>query len=239
MTIQEISNEFDILYNNIASGAAPPLNSYEKSVLLTKAQQELVVNYYNGANARSSSFESTEEVRRYLDSLIRSVTFTTANASTTEMSFYKYTYTKPSDLLFVVREYAKTSGNGCFSNFQLMVNVIAQEDLNRVLNDPFKGPSDRKAIRVDTATNNGVEFDVYSKRTLGEYTIVYLKHPAPIILEDLSTWGLTVDGEIGPTTQLDIPELLQRNVINRAVELAKVAYIGDLNATLAVNQRSQ
>lgn len=239
MTIQEISNEFDILYNNIASGAAPPLNAYEKSVLLTKAQQELVVNYYNGANTRSSSFEATEEVRRYLDTLIRTVTFTTAAQEGVEMSFYKYTYNKPSDLLFIVREYAKTSGNGCFSNFQLMINPIAQEDLNRVLNDPFKGPTDRKAIRVDTATISNVQFEVYSKRPLGEYNIVYLKTPAPIILDDLTIWGVSIDGEVSPTIQLDVPELLQRNIINRAVELAKVAYIGDLNATLAVNQRSQ
>lgn len=35
MTLEEFSNEFDILYNNITSNQAPPLDEYEKSVLLT------------------------------------------------------------------------------------------------------------------------------------------------------------------------------------------------------------
>jgi hypothetical protein len=37
MEIQEFSNGFDILYNNIMSNAAPGLNEYEKSFFLTKA----------------------------------------------------------------------------------------------------------------------------------------------------------------------------------------------------------
>ena len=37
MTTPEFSNEFDVLYNNIMSNAAPGLNEYEKSVFLTKA----------------------------------------------------------------------------------------------------------------------------------------------------------------------------------------------------------
>ena len=41
MTIQEFSNEFDILYNNSMSNAAPGLNEYEKSVFLTQAQESL------------------------------------------------------------------------------------------------------------------------------------------------------------------------------------------------------
>lgn len=37
MSTQEFSNEFDVLYNNIMSNAAPGLDGYEKSVFLTKA----------------------------------------------------------------------------------------------------------------------------------------------------------------------------------------------------------
>jgi len=47
MTIQEFSSEFDVQYNNIASNAAPGLDEYEKSVLLTRAQDELIKNYFN------------------------------------------------------------------------------------------------------------------------------------------------------------------------------------------------
>jgi hypothetical protein len=38
MTTSELSNEFDILFNNISSNKAPGLEPYEKSVLLTTTQ---------------------------------------------------------------------------------------------------------------------------------------------------------------------------------------------------------
>lgn len=47
MTLQEFNTNFDLLYNNIASNQAPGLDEYEKSVFLTKAQLELVKNYFN------------------------------------------------------------------------------------------------------------------------------------------------------------------------------------------------
>ncbi len=237
MTLPEIKHEFDILYNNIAAGAAPPLNAYEISVLLTKACEEIVINYYNGANQRFSSFESTEEIRRYLDSLIRESQLTLSSEES-DNGFYKYNYIKPNDLLFVVREYAKSSGNGCMNGKNLMINPISHEDTNRILEDPFKGPNERKAIRLDLADDQTVYFTVYSKYPIGIYKVVYLQRPKPIILEDLFD-GFSINGETDASENLNIPEILTRKVINRAVELAKVAYIGDLNATLSVNQRSQ
>lgn len=46
MTAEEFSDQFDVLYNNITSNQAPGLNEYEKSVVLTKAQNEIVKNYF-------------------------------------------------------------------------------------------------------------------------------------------------------------------------------------------------
>ena len=42
MDYKEFSRRFDVLYNNISSNQAPSLNGYEKSVFLTKAQEEIV-----------------------------------------------------------------------------------------------------------------------------------------------------------------------------------------------------
>ena len=69
MTPTEFSTEFDILYNNLASNAAPPLNEYEKSVFLTKAQLDIVVELYSGRNQLGLYFESSEEARTYLKPL--------------------------------------------------------------------------------------------------------------------------------------------------------------------------
>lgn len=46
MTCEEFSNEFDILYNNVMSNQAPGLDEYEKSVFLTRAQDDIVKRYF-------------------------------------------------------------------------------------------------------------------------------------------------------------------------------------------------
>ena len=47
MTPEEFSNQFDLQFNNVASNQAPGLTEYEKSVFLTKAQNEIVKNYFS------------------------------------------------------------------------------------------------------------------------------------------------------------------------------------------------
>lgn len=42
-----MDNIFDVLYNNVTSNQAPGLNAYEKSVFLTKGQNEILKNYFN------------------------------------------------------------------------------------------------------------------------------------------------------------------------------------------------
>lgn len=44
---REISNRFDVLYNNIMSNQAPGLDDYEKSVFFNKAQLEVLKNHLN------------------------------------------------------------------------------------------------------------------------------------------------------------------------------------------------
>lgn len=53
MTYEELDNQFDIYFNNITSNQAPGLNTYEKSVFLTKAQNEIVKNYFT-ANSQGN-----------------------------------------------------------------------------------------------------------------------------------------------------------------------------------------
>ena len=82
MTNEEFSNEFDNLVNkNIAKPFgvdSTPLefDEYEKSMFLTKAQESVVISLYRGT-LTGDSFEKTEELRRYLNELIK--TYTTTN----------------------------------------------------------------------------------------------------------------------------------------------------------------
>ena len=76
MTNQEFSDSFDTILNSHFSGAPAMqgdivLDEYEKSVFLTKAQDELVIGLYSGRNDTGASFEETEELRRYLANLVK------------------------------------------------------------------------------------------------------------------------------------------------------------------------
>lgn len=242
MTNKEISVEFDILYNNISSGAAPNLNEYEKSLFLTRAQRELVQMYYSGKNSAYNSFESDEEVRRYLDTLISVQDFQLENAEQYG-NFEWYKINKPNDLLYVVRETAQNASEGCLNGSLMQVIPITHEDLNRVLNDPFKRPNERKVLRYDTSELGNVCFNLLSGSNLSKYSVTYVRVPQPIILVNLLVYGgseddpeYTIEG-IYEETSSDAPDTLQHKIISRAVELAKSSYVGDLNTTFAVNAR--
>ena len=80
MTTEEFSNEFDTLLNSYSvidrfgkEGNLPTieLDEYEKSVFLTKSQEEIIIDLYSGKNSFGDSFERTEEIRRYLSDLIK------------------------------------------------------------------------------------------------------------------------------------------------------------------------
>ena len=84
MSVEEFSDQFDVLLNSSfianefgeqSSKIDIQLDEYEKSVFLTQAQEQLVINLYNGRNIEGLSFESAEESRRYLKDLTERETF--------------------------------------------------------------------------------------------------------------------------------------------------------------------
>lgn len=236
MTENEIRTEFDVMYNNISSGAAPNLNDFERSLFLTRAQDELVRMYYAGTNARYTSFEADEEARRYLDTLITEET-TAPEAHGNKGKFKEYSVPKPADAMYILRENAENGSEGCRGGTEVAVNPVRHEDLNRLLANPFKAPNDRKCVRYDTAGAGGsVVFRIVSSCPLSGYTVTYLKKPKAVVLGDLTEFEQDIEGATSWQGH-DIPDTLMHKVIRRACELAKSAYTGDLGSTFAVNAR--
>lgn len=211
MTTQEFSIEFDILYNNLASNAAPPLNEYEKSVFLTKAQSDIVLELYSGRNNLGLSYESAEEVRKYLSVLnIKKEHFLTM------ANFLEY----PTDILFRTRMEFQRDGMK-----PIPVILVSQDDAARISNNPFKnGDSNRRIIAVET--EGGINFLSFTSLS-GTLSIYGIKKPNPIILDDISDDKLTINGVVVTTSQTsELPEILHSAILDRAVLLAKQAYIG-------------
>lgn len=210
MTNQEFSIEFDILYNNISSNKAPGINEYEKSVFLTKAQEQIVTELYSGRNTTYSSFEETEEQRRYLHSLITTSSLEestdTDDIITSNSSIYKL----PENIMFITYETAILIGNK-----EVTVYPVSQDELSKIIKNPFRGPSNNRILRLDLG-NNSIE--VISNYDINKYLIRYIRKPNPIILVDLED-ELSING-VAEESECELDSSLHRTILDRAVALA-------------------
>lgn len=221
MTNEEFSNEFDNLVNkNIAKPFgvdSTPLefDEYEKSMFLTKAQESVVISLYRGT-LTGDSFEKTEELRRYLNELIK--TYTTTNKVENEgLTDNSYFFDIPDDVWFITYESAVSQDKrlGCAKGTVMEVVPTAQDDLYKTSRNPFRGPNKRRVLRLDV---EGKVVELISKFDIDKYQIRYLAKPEPIILidlpEDLSINGLT------KKTECILNPAIHRVILETAVNLA-------------------
>ena len=216
MTTQEFSNEFDILYNNIMSNSAPGLNEYEKSIFLTQAQEALVLDIYRG-KFDENSFESTEEVSDYINTLVRQSKITDTvegNGISTNSVFYQL----PNDIWFITYESVILRDNNldCKNGQEVIVKPITQDEYYSISKNPFRGANDRRVLRL--LSDNKAE--LISKYRIESYLIRYLSKPEPIILDNLSTYGVKIIGK-SEITECKLNPAVHRILLNRAVQLAK------------------
>ena len=221
MTNPEFSNEFDILYNNIMSNQAPGLDEYEKSVLLTQAQEDIIKSVYSGKQI-SESFEMTEEVRRYLNELINTYTTETKvkGKGLLDSSVFFSLPDNPKVWFItyesVILEDVKL---GCKNNTNALVVPVTQDSFYRVYNNPFRGANNRQVLRLD---NNKDIIELISKYNIKSYLVRYIAKPTPIILYNLDG-DLTIDG-INTQTECKLNPVLHRSILERAVQLASALY---------------
>ena len=78
MTVKDFSDNFDIelasylrfkKFDDKEYLDSIDINEYEKSLYLTKAQNDITMELYSGRNNLGASYEQTEELRRYLSGL--------------------------------------------------------------------------------------------------------------------------------------------------------------------------
>lgn len=243
MTIQEFSNEFDVLYNNIMSNQAPGLNEYEKSVFLTKAQSEIIKNYFNPkGNKYQEGFDGSQKRQVDFSKLMK--TYASSGTAPTPTSFFgnvtgAYKITWPNDVFVVVNEVVDVTKKGESGKCRLQVIPIKYDEYLRVSSKPYKQPLKNQAWRIINGENdiNLIVGHLNSVSPNG-YHIRYVKHPKPIILESLDGSGLSINNETNEMgCELD-PEI-HPEILQRAVELAKAAYAGDLKSNVELGQRTE
>lgn len=221
MTTQEFSNEFDTVLQTIIAqqeeGIQNPLSfdEYEKSVFLTKAQENIVLELYSGRQT-GISFEKTEESRRYLSNLILTTTITLFKGIgiTTNCSYF---CSIPTDLWFITYESATLEDDAlkCGNTSIASVIPVKQDYVYSILNNPFRGPSDIRVLRLDISNN---EVELISKYNIKDYTIRYIAKPNPIILTNLPD-DLKING-VSNITECKLNSALHRRILDEAVRLA-------------------
>lgn len=217
MTTEEFSNEFDTLLNSYSNEYSINIDEYEKSIFLSHAQEEILLELYNGKSQFEDSFEGTEEIRRYLSNLVKTYTTTKKEEDITGLSDKSVFFKLPEDLWFIVFESVKLEDErlGCKNDRHVLVVPTPLDDYYNVYNNPFRGPGSRRVIRLDS-DNRIVE--LISKYNIGSYLVRYLSRPKPIILVDLP-FGLKIDGE-NKRMDCSLHPALHRKILDRSVKIA-------------------
>lgn len=244
MTTQEFSSEFDILYNNIMSNAAPGLDEYEKSVFLTKAQEEILKNYFNPkGNKYQEGFDDNEKRQIDFSSLVTVITIPSySDSQYIKIDDRSLLFLMPNDMLFALNEVCEITEN----NINRLVNVVPISfiEYSRLISKPYKRPLKNQCWRlISSSSEKDRVFELilpFGSIVPGSYRIRYISRPAPIILVDLSTEypGLSING-ITSVTECELDPSIHYEILQRAVELAKSTYTGNLRTMVELGQRSE
>lgn len=226
MDVQELSNLFDTLLQPYitkdVSGEQNTLafDEYEKSIFLTKAQEQIVLELYQ-------ELEQSEENRKYLSNLIKTGNYIPVGEQDNTLinnTFKSYKVEIEDSVLFMIYEQCTLSDeNNCINDRIISVVPTIHDDLDKVLKNPFKSPNNRKVIRLDF--DNKIE--LISKYNVSNYKIRYLKKPNPIILVKLEDLNIDKKQEV---SNGETNPILHERIVQRAVQLAVQSKVKSNNA---------
>lgn len=207
MTIEEMSNEFDILFNNINSDQAPGLNEYEKSVLLTKAQNELVKNYFNPAgNKYQKGFDGNEKRQIDFSSIIKTEILEFMNESPV-IDNRGLVYKFPPNLLSVINETFEDK-----SGMRYSIIPLAFTEYQRVMMKPYAYPPKKSIWRLISGPTQS-----------GQGSAVALMHVTPTVSNT----------ESNPSEKVPTPLFTYTNLSKKPVKVNLTFLSTDLTAKAA------
>ena len=221
MTNKEFSDGFSTLLNSFGVTPNITLDEYEKSTFLTNAQEQLIIDIYSGRNIiYGKSFEQTEEIRRYLSNLVETYETSTKVTGKLGLSQDSVFFEIPQDTWFITYEVAflKDSRLGCLNGIEASVVPLPQDDLYRAKDNPFRGPSKDRVLRLDIKSDLA---ELISKYNVDKYLMRYISQPAPIILVDLPD-GLSING-VSTESECELNPVVHRAILERAVQLAIIS----------------
>lgn len=194
-------------------------DEFEKSQFLTKAQEEYALSLYTGKNPYDESFESTEELRRYLAPLIKEAELspiTTTSGKPLGIDSKSKFFTLPNDLWFITYESVNLGEGKCEGHTSQDVYPVTQDEYHKIKKNPFRGANFRRALRLDLSDNN---VEIVSKYEVTKYYVRYLRKLKPIILVDLTYENQDIQGVSLPS-ECELHESLHQRILELAVRMA-------------------
>jgi len=218
---------------------------------LTKAQEELIKNYFNPtSNKLQQGFDDSAKRQMDFAEILRTVNIV-ADVPTpgTYISIDERAqiFLLPSDTWIVSNEQVTVTDG--VTPYLVTVVPLNYKEYDRLMTKPYKEPVKRQAWRLSQGnsttpvTANGQrsvsEIITKSGTTVSRYVVRYVKKPQPIILDGLTAWGLSING-VTAISECELNPIIHREILDRAVELAKLAYEdGSLQSTVQLNQRNE
>ena len=250
MTLTEFNLEFDLLYNNISSNLSPGLNEYEKSVFLTKAQEEIVKNHFSiKSNTKQEGFNNSIKRDSDFSTLLKTISLNNGIIQDPNpinpVSDKVKRFTFNSDYLFIINEFCEIqkldNNNEVIDKLSTTVIPLHYLEYARLVNGPYSEPNLYTTWRLigDEIIENNTTFDLIIRYgwTIKNYIIRYVKKPKPIILVDLDE-GLSINN-INTASECELNPILHTEILNRAVELAKISFLGNSPDIININQRNE
>ena len=158
------------------------------------------------------------------------------NDSSFDMRNNTKSVTLEDDILMFINEYVEVARNS--STSRLTVLPINYNEYSRLMSKPYKRPLKNQAWRLlnNSDGHKKAEIIIGPNDVLTKYVIRYVKRPRAIRL--ITFDDVTLDGD--NTIQCcELDPILFPDIIQRACELAKAVYTGDLQSQLVLGQVSQ
>lgn len=253
MNIQEFSNEFDILYNNIMSNKSVGITEFEKSIFLTKAQEEILKNYFNPLGNKYQKGLDDSEKRQIDFSELITIATSKSDGDIIEIIIESIddrarNYKLPSNVFLTLNEAVIVQEGVSRSKSQII--PLHYSEYARLMLKPYKEPKKGQVWKLLSQSGDSSILTSTlipkSGTSISEYKIRYIRRPKPIILTNLSTDeynDVSIDGHTSPLSltgeACELNPNIHREILNRAVEIAKISYIGDPKSLVEINSRGE
>ncbi len=212
LTSQEMKYEAQIAYEALASADAPGYTDKQWSILLTQAQENLVLSLCR------SGMDAEELGRRAISKLI---------VERSETPDGQHQFIENGWVVSLQDNYLHILKDTAHSNkeTQIKVKPVSYDFYHANTENPFYNPTSKEFWRL---VGKESVIIVTDGSTLTDYDIIYVKRPVPIIVgEGKATEPIEIEGYTGPKN-CELDHSVHRIIVSEAANLA-LTYTRNVN----------